>query len=329
MGIGGGHDEREQTLNQILIEMDGFDTRTSVIVIASTNRPDMLDSALVRPGRFDRKIVIPMPDLKDREAIIKIHMVGKPIDKDVVVEKIAKRTVGFSGADLENMVNEAAILAAREDRKTVTEADLEEAALKVTMGSERKTLQTPEEKRMVAYHEAGHALVASKMPEMDPVHQISIVARGASLGHTSLPPERDRYNETKTRLLSLIATMLGGRAAEELEFNEMTIGASDDIKKATGLARKMVTEFGMSDLGPVNYDGQEEFGWIAREISSGRNHSEDMASKIDSEVKKIMDAAYAKAKEILQKHKTILDKIAHALLDHETVRGAEYEKLLA
>ncbi len=329
MGIGGGHDEREQTLNQILIEMDGFDTRTSVIVIASTNRPDMLDSALVRPGRFDRKIVIPMPDLKDREAIIKLHMAGKPIDKDVVVGKIAKRTVGFSGADLENMLNEAAILAAREDRKTVTEADLEEAALKVTMGSERKTLQTPEEKRMVAYHEAGHALVASKMPEMDPVHQISIVARGSSLGHTSLPPERDRYNETKTRLLSLIATMLGGRAAEEIEFNEMTIGASDDIKKATGLARKMVTEFGMSDLGPVNYDGQEEFGWIAREISSGRNHSEDMASKIDNEVKKIMDGAYFKAKEILQKHKAILDKVAHALLDHETVRGAEYEKLLA
>ncbi len=328
MGIGGGHDEREQTLNQILIEMDGFDARTNVIVIAATNRPDMLDPALVRPGRFDRKVTIAMPDLKDREQIIKIHMQGKPIAKDVEVEKIAKRTVGFSGADLENMVNEAAILAARENRSEIMEEDLEEAALKVTMGSERKTLQTDEERKMTAYHEAGHALVASKMPDMDPVHQISIVARGGSLGHTSFPPERDRYNETKTRLNSIITTMLGGRAAEEIEFNEMTVGASDDIKRATALARKMVTEFGMSDLGPVNYDGHQEYGWLAREMASGPNHSENMAAKIDAEVEKIISGAYNKAYEILKKHKKTLDKVAKALLDHETIRNDEYEKLL-
>lgn len=329
MGIGGGHDEREQTLNQILVEMDGFDPRANVIVIAATNRPDMLDPALVRPGRFDRKINIPMPDLKDREQIIKIHMRGKPISKAVDVGAVAKRTVGFTGADLENMLNEAAILAARDDRKEITGDDLEEAALKVTIGSERKTLQTEEERRTIAFHEAGHALVASKMPEMDPVHQISIVARGGSLGHTSLPPERDRYNETRTRLLSLITTMLGGRAAEELVFKELTIGASDDIKQATEMAKRMVTEFGMSSLGPINYDGQREFGWLAREMSAGPRHSQEMASKIDAEIKKIMDAAYKKAKGILRKHKNVLNKVARALLEHETVRGSEYEELLA
>ena len=329
MGIGGGHDEREQTLNQILIEMDGFDQRTNVIVIAATNRPDMLDPALVRPGRFDRKVVIPMPDLKDREEIIKIHMRGKPFVEDISIDRLAKSTVGFTGADLENMLNEAAILAARDNKKKIDNDDLEEAALKVTIGSERRAIQTDEERRMVAYHEAGHALVASKMPDMDPVHQISIVARGGSLGHTSLPPERDRYNETKTRLVSLITTMLGGRAAEEIVFDEMTIGASDDIKKATSMAKKMVTEFGMSDLGPINYDGQESGGWLARELNTGPGHSEEMAAKIDSEVKKIISTAHTKAKSLLKKHRKILDKISQALLDHETIRGHEYEKLLA
>ena len=328
MGIGGGHDEREQTLNQILTEMDGFDPRTAVIVIGATNREDMLDSALVRPGRFDRKVTIPMPDLKDRGEIIKVHMQGKPIAKDVSIEKLAKRTVGFSGADLENMLNEGAILAARENRTEITEADLEEASLKVTMGSERKTLQTDEERKMVAYHEAGHALVSSKMPEMDPVHQISIVARGGSLGHTSLPPERDRYNETKTRLFSMIATMLGGRAAEEIVFNEQTIGASDDIKRATAIARKMVTEFGMSELGPINYDGHQEYGWIAREISSGSDHSEEVSAKVDQEIRKIMDGAYSRAKAVLSEYRAVLDRVASALLDHETIRNEEYEKLL-
>jgi cell division protease FtsH len=328
MGIGGGHDEREQTLNQILIEMDGFDERTNVIVVAATNRPDMLDPALVRPGRFDRKITIQMPDLKDREEIIAIHMKGKPFEKDVSTENIAKRTVGFSGADIENMLNEAAILAAREGKKKIDTEDIEEAALKVTMGSERKTLQTDEEKRMTAYHEAGHALVAASVPDMDAVHQISIVARGSSLGHTAFPPERDRYNETQTRLTSFITVMLGGRAAEKLIFNELTIGASDDIKRATQLARQMVTEYGMSDLGPINYNGHKEHGWLARELYDGPEYSDDVASKIDTEVKKIIDNSYNNALKILTESKKTLDTIADRLMEKETIRGEEFINLL-
>jgi len=329
MGIGGGHDEREQTLNQILIEMDGFDPRVNVIVIAATNRPDMLDPALIRPGRFDRKISLPMPDLEDRVEIIKIHMRGKPFSKDVSVESIAKRTVGFSGADLENMLNEAAILAARDDKKAIDNGDLEEAALKVTMGSERKTLQSEEERKMVAYHEAGHALVASNMSEMDPVHMISIVARGASLGHTSFPPERDRYNETRTRLLSIITTMLGGRAAEEVVFDELTVGASDDIDKATTLARKMVTEYGMSSLGPISYQGPRSTSWLAKELGEGAHYSEEMAAKIDREVEKIVDGAFANAKKIISNKRKSLDAVAGELLEKETIRGEEYQKILA
>jgi len=263
MGIGGGHDEREQTLNQILIEMDGFDVRTNVIVIAATNRPDMLDSALVRPGRFDRRITIPLPDLKDREEIIKIHMKGKPIDPAVDVERLARKTVGFSGADIENMLNEAAILTARENRELITGKDLEEASLKVTIGSERRTLQSEDEKRMTAYHEAGHAVVAANVKDMDPVQRVSIVARGQTLGHTDLPPERDRYQLTQTRIVSLMTTMLGGRAAEEIVFKEFTAGASEDIKRCTELARKMVTEYGMSSLGPIFYEARTQF-FLAR-----------------------------------------------------------------
>ena len=329
MGIGGGHDEREQTLNQILIEMDGFDDRTDVIVVGASNRADMLDPALVRAGRFDRKIVIPLPDKKDREEIIKIHMKGKPFTESVNIEKIAKKTVGFSGADIENMLNESAILAARENRDKIQEADLEEAALKVTMGSERRTLQSDLEKRMVAYHEGGHALVASNMPETDPVARISIVARGGSLGHTSFPPERDRYNETKTRLVSLITTMLGGRAAEETVFNELTVGASDDIERATQIARKMVTEFGMSDLGPISYEGNNRAPWLARELGESANHSEEMAAKIDGEVKKIIDAAFKAAKTVLIQKRETLDKIAVRLLEKETIDADEYTALLA
>ena len=329
MGIGGGHDEREQTLNQILIEMDGFDDRTDVIVVGASNRADMLDPALVRAGRFDRKIVIPLPDKKDREEIIKIHMKGKPFTESVNIEKIAKKTVGFSGADIENMLNESAILAARENRDKIQEADLEEAALKVTMGSERRTLQSDLEKRMVAYHEGGHALVASNMPETDPVARISIVARGGSLGHTSFPPERDRYNETKPRLVSLITTMLGGRAAEETVFNELTVGASDDIERATQIARKMVTEFGMSDLGPISYEGNNRAPWLARELGESANHSEEMAAKIDGEVKKIIDAAFKAAKTVLIQKRETLDKIAVRLLEKETIDADEYTALLA
>ncbi|MFZ2663922.1 MAG: ATP-dependent zinc metalloprotease FtsH [Patescibacteria group bacterium] len=328
MGIGGGHDEREQTLNQILIEMDGFDVRTNVIVLAATNRPDMLDPALIRPGRFDRTISIPLPDLKDREEIIKIHMNGKPIDEGVSTEKLARKTVGFSGADLENMLNEAAILTARENRDKVTEKDLEEASLKVTIGSERRTLQTDEEKKMTAYHESGHALVAASVKESDPVQRVSIVARGQTLGHTDVPPERDRYQLTQTRITSLITTMLGGRAAEEIVFNEFTAGASNDIKRATELARKMVTEYGMSSLGPINYESKSEFAWLAKEFGESSPISNEMSAKIDSEIEKIIDSCYQDAKRILTEKRDVLDKVYTKLLEKETIDGDEFKELI-
>jgi cell division protease FtsH len=289
----------------------------------------MLDPALIRAGRFDRRIHIPLPDLKEREEIMKIHMKGKPFEDDVRVERIAKKTVGFSGADIENMLNEAAILAARNDREKITRNDLDEAALKVTMGSERKTLQTDLERKMTAYHEGGHALVASNMEEMDPVSRVSIVARGASLGHTSIEPLRDRYNETRTRILSMITTMLGGRAAEELVFDEMTIGAADDIEKATKLARKMVTQYGMSSLGPVSYNGKEDNFMLAKEFGlSHTGPSEEMAAKIDKEVEKIVDSCYARAKKIIKENRKLLDKISEELLEKETLYEEEFKKLL-
>ncbi len=328
MGIGGGHDEREQTLNQILIEMDGFDVRTNVIVIAATNRPDMLDSALVRPGRFDRRITIPLPDLKDREEIIKIHMRGKPIDPSVNVEKLARKTVGFSGADIENMLNEAAILTARENRDFITEKDLDEASLKVTIGPERRTLQTEDEKRMTAYHEAGHAVVAANVKDMDPVQRVSIVARGQTLGHTDLPPERDRYQLTQTRIVSMMTTMLGGRAAEDTVFNELTAGAAEDIKKCTELARKMVTEYGMSSLGPIFYEARTEFSWLAEEFGEKAPISEEMSAKIDAEITKIIDNSYKEAKRILTEKRETLDRVANKLLEVETIDGDEFKKLL-
>ncbi len=328
MGIGGGHDEREQTLNQILIEMDGFDTRTDVIVLAATNRPDMLDPALVRPGRFDRRMTINLPDLKDREEIIKIHMRGKPFVDDISVTDIAKKTVGFSGADIENMLNESAILAARQDKDKIAADDIEEAALKVTLGAERKMMLTVEERKVIAYHEAGHAIVSAYVADMDPVYRVSIISRGGSLGHTAYPPERDRYNETKTRLLSIISTMLGGRAAEQVVFNEMTIGASDDISKATTLARKMVTEFGMSALGPISFDGHHGTMWLAREMGEGPTYSDEVASKIDNEVKLIIESSYNHALELVKQNREKLDKLAELLLEKETVFEDEFNVLL-
>lgn len=328
MGIGGGHDEREQTLNQILIEMDGFDERTEVIVLAATNRPDMLDPALVRPGRFDRKISIPLPDLEDRKGIIQIHMKQKPFEKNVNIDDIAKKTVGFSGADIENMLNESAILAARREATLISEKDLDDASLKVTMGEERRTLQTDEEKKITAYHEAGHAIVAAKSKDIDPVYRISIIPRGGSLGHTSLPPEKDRYNETKSRLLGLIATMLGGRAAEELIFNEQTIGASSDIERATSIARKMVTEFGMSSLGPISFDASHGSNFLARELGEGPHYSEETAAKIDNEIKKIIDDAHNNAIKILKENKVVLDKVSERLLEVETIDSTEFYEIL-
>lgn len=327
MGITGGHEEREQTLNQILSEMDGFTPNDNVIVLAATNRPDLLDPALTRPGRFDRRIALDLPDIEGRKAIFGIHMRGKPFVKEVDVSKLARRTVGFSGADIENMLNEAAILAAREGRKAIEMADLEEAATKVKLGPEKKRLQSEEERKITAYHEAGHALVAAKLPHMDPVHRVSIVSRGLALGFTEIPPLVDRYHHTKTQLLEKIAALLGGRAAEELEFNEFTVGAANDIEQATLITRKMVTEFGMSDLGPISLE-QGEKTWLLRQLGEPYGYSEEMAAKIDTEVKKIIDNCYKKAEDILKKNKKKLDRVAKKLIEKETLEAEEFQHLI-
>ena len=328
MGFAGGHDEREQTLNQILTEMDGFGPRTNVLVIAATNRPDMLDPALVRAGRFDRRIVVPLPDLTDRKEIINLYVKNKPLAKDFDADKLARKTVSFSGADLENMINEAAILAARDGKTEISNKDLDEASLKVTMGSERKTMQTEDERKRTAYHEAGHALVATFSKDMDPVQRISIVARGGSLGHTSLPPERDRYGETQTRLNSFIATMLGGRAAEVVIFGDVTTGAADDLDKSTKLAREMVTEYGMSSLGLVSYSSKPMFGMWKNPFGESSEFSQATLAKIDSEVKRILDASFESAKGILASKRSHLDKIAASLLEVETLDGDDFKNLL-
>ena len=329
LGLGGGHDEREQTLNQILVEMDGFEPNSGVIVMAATNRPDMLDPALVRPGRFDRRVVLDLPDIEGRKQILAIHARNKPLDKDVNMERLARRTVGFSGADLENMLNEAAIRAARLAKKEIDESDLEDAALKVKLGPERKRLFSEEDKLMTAYHEAGHALVARMLPGMDAVHAISIVSRGMALGFTMFPPATDRYNETKSHLINMITSMMGGRAAEEIQFKEFTVGASNDIERATQIARQMVTKFGMSPLGPVAIGIQEEAPWVAREMGQTPGYSDELAAKVDHEVSVIIDGCFKKAKEILTKHKKILDRISSELIVKETLTGVEFEALVA
>ena len=320
-GVMGGHDEREQTLNQILVEMDGFAPTEQLVVMAATNRPDVLDPALVRPGRFDRKVELELPDIKGRKEILSIHAKGKPFVEGVDWDKVARRTVGFSGADLENMLNEAAIFAARFNKKLIDMKDLEEAATRVKLGPEKKRLQSEDDKRMTAYHEAGHALVSWEMPHMDPVHRISIVGRTRSLGHTEIAPE-DRIHETKSRLIERITMMLGGRAAENLVFKEMTTGASDDIANATRIARLMVVEFGMSDLGPINLDGDRQAFYEQPHVSP------DMAAKIDEQVKKISDACYKNAVEILKKLRGKLDVIAEELMKKETLESEEFEKLI-
>lgn len=328
-GLVGGHDEREQTLNQILVEMDGFTPNDNVVVLAATNRGDLLDPALLRPGRFDRRIMLDMPDKLGREKILEIHARGKKIAKDINWERVADRTVGFSGADIENMLNEAAILAAREDKNKIEEDDIEEAATKVKLGPAKKRLQSDEDKKITAYHEAGHAIVTHFLPKMDPVHRISIVARGMSLGHTLIPPAGDRTHETKSRLSQQITAMLGGRAAEETVFNEMTSGASNDIERATQLARAMVVDFGMSPLGPVNLGPQYDVDDMGKpQWFEPTQVSPAMQEKVDSEIKVIIDAAYKGSLDIIKSRRKELDKVVEVLLKKENLDRDEFEKIV-
>lgn len=328
-GMMGGHDEREQTLNQILVEMDGFTPNDNVVVLAATNRGDLLDPALLRPGRFDRRVVLDMPDKEGRLAILLIHARGKNFGKKIDWGRVADRTVGFSGADLENMLNEAAIGAARNNRKEISMEEIEESATKVKLGPAKKRLQSEEDKKITAYHEAGHGIVTHFLKGTDPVHRISIVARGMSLGHTLIPPAADRTHETKSRLLEQIQAMLGGRAAEEVVFNEMTSGASNDIAQATKIARAMVIEFGMSDLGPINLGddmGMGDFGQM--EWFEGAKNSPAFLEKIDTEVKKILDTAYKGAVKLIKEKRKLLDKVSQALLEKETLDRDDFEEIV-
>ncbi len=330
-GLGGSHDEREQTLNQILVEMDGFDTDTNVIVIAATNRPDILDPALLRPGRFDRRVVLDRPDLNGRRAILDIHVRGKPLAPDVDLDAIARQTPGFSGADIENLVNEAAILAARRNKKMIGNEEFQEAVEKVIAGPERKSrVISEEERKIIAYHEAGHALVMAKLPHCDPVHKVSIVSRGMALGYTMPLPEEDRYLRSRAKFEDDLAGLLGGRAAEELVFNDVTTGASNDLERATKIARAMVTQYGMSEkLGPMTFGEKDELVFLGKEIGEQRNYSEAVAREIDAEVKRIVTKAYERAKQVLTEHLDKLQELAQRLIEQETVDAEEFKALLA
>jgi len=330
-GLGGSHDEREQTLNQILVEMDGFDTNTNVIVIAATNRPDILDPALLRPGRFDRRVILDLPDIVGRLAILKVHTNGKPLDKDVNLETLAKGTVGFSGADLANLVNEAAIMAARRNKKVIGNDELEESIDRVLAGPERKSRKiSPKEKEITAYHEAGHALVGRMLPNADPVHKISIVARGMIGGYTKQLPTEDRYLHSRSYMKDMLAYALGGRAAEEIIFNEITDGAKSDIERATKLARAMVTDYGMSEkLGPRTFGHKEEMVFLGREISEQRDYSEDVARMIDEEVQGIIESAHKTARVILSKNRKKLEGLAQELINKETLEGTDLERIFS
>jgi len=328
-GLGGSHDEREQTLNQMLVEMDGFDTDTNVIIIAATNRPDILDPALLRPGRFDRRVALDRPDVKGREAILKVHVKGKPLDPVVDLGSLARGTPGFVGADLENLVNEGAILAARRNKKSIGQPELEEAIERVVMGPERKSrLISDEEKRIIAYHEAGHAVVANSIPEADPVQKISIVGRAQAGGVTWFRPDEDRVMFSRKKLLANLAYALGGRVAEELVFDDITSGASNDIEQVTRMARTMVTRLGMSGaLGPLQYGQKEELIFLGREISEQRDYSEAVAEKIDEEVRKIVQESYELARRLLTQHRDYLDAVAKKLLEVETITREEFEAI--
>jgi cell division protease FtsH len=329
-GLGGGHDEREQTLNQLLVEMDGFESNDGVILMASTNRPDVLDPALLRPGRFDRRVVVSRPDVRGREGILKVHTRKIPLGEDVDVSIIARGTPGFTGADLANLVNEAALNAARYNKKIVMMTDFELAKDKVLMGAERKSMViTNEEKRVTAYHEAGHTLVGLKVPNADPVHKVTIIPRGMALGLTQQLPEGDRHNYTKDYLLGQIAILMGGRIAEDLFIGNITTGASNDIERATELARAMVCEYGMSDLGPLTFGKKEEQIFLGREISQHRDYSEDTAIKIDQEVKKLVGMQYERAKGIIEENRDVMVRLSETLLERETLDGVQIRRIVA
>ena len=330
-GLGGGHDEREQTLNQLLVEMDGFGTNEGIIMIAATNRPDILDPALLRPGRFDRQVVVNYPDQKGREAILKVHSKNKPVDEEVSLETVAKTTYGFTGADLENLLNEAAILSARRDKKTITADEIDEAMLKVVMGPEKATKQhNDENKRKTAYHEAGHALAARLLPTQDTVHQVSIVPRGRAGGFTLSLPDTDKSYISKNEMLESIIMMLAGRAAEKIVFNDINTGASSDLDKATSTARKMVMQYGMSDkLGYVTFTNEDHEVFLGRDFSQGRNYSENVAAVIDEEIKRIIDECYTKCETLLTENRVKLDNIANALIEHEKLDAKEFEEVFS
>ena len=330
-GLGGSHDEREQTLNQILVEMDGFETDTNVIVMAATNRPDILDPALLRPGRFDRRVILDLPDMNGRKAILEIHAKGKPLADEVDLAVIAKQTPGFSGADIENLLNEAAILAARQDKKAVEMLDLQEAVERVIAGPERKSrLISDEEKEIIAHHEAGHALVMSSLPGCDRVHKVSIISRGMALGYTMRLPEDDRYLMQRSKFTDELAGLLAGRAAEELVFEDVTTGASNDLDRATRLARKMVTEYGMSDkLGPLTFGHKQELVFLGKELGEQRNYSEEVARVIDEEVRRLITDAHDTALRILRENKDKLVGLARKLIEVETLEGSELEAMFA
>lgn len=328
-GLGGSHDEREQTLNQMLVEMDGFDTDTNIIIMAATNRPDILDPALLRPGRFDRRVVLDRPDVRGREEILKVHIKGKPVDPEVTLPVVAKSTPGFVGADIENLVNEAAILAARRNKKSIGQSEFEESIERVIAGPERKSrLISQEEKRIVAYHEAGHAVVMNALPEADPVQKVSIIARGMAAGYTLALPIDDRTLMPRKKMLADMVGLLGGRAAEEIIFDDITSGASNDIERVTQLAKTMVTRLGMStELGPMVYGQKEEMIFLGREISEQRDYSEAVAEKIDKEVRSLVNDAYTNAHAILTKYRAELDAVAQKLLEVETLSKDEFEAI--
>lgn len=327
-GMGGGHDEREQTLNQLLVEMDGFGVNEGIIMMAATNRPDILDPALLRPGRFDRQIVVDLPDVKGREAILKVHSAKKPLAKEVNLEKIAKVTVGYTGADLENLMNEAAIFAARRNKKEIDGKDLEDANIKVMMGTEKKSrVITDKEKKLTAYHEAGHAILTKLSNPKAHVHRISIIPRGRAGGFTMHTPEEDKYYSSKSEMLDDIVVLLGGRVAEAIKLDDISTGASNDIERATNIARAMVTQYGMSEkLGPVCYNTNEEV-FLGRDFGHSKNYSEKIAAEIDDEIEKILNTQYERATKLLTDNLPLLDKMAEALLDKETIEEEEFEKI--